>query len=110
MDRNCGLFSTDRMATVEVRHPCTALDHEGVDLGVVIGMKGEDSPQDVAKDHVDGTLTTVVLLFGLLVHGQLWLFCWPMNYLRFFSPPPLKGLCRNDSRLLIPQILHNYGL
>jgi len=98
------------MATVEVQHPCTELDHEGVDLGVVIGMKGEDSLQDLAKDHVDGTLTTVVLLFGLLVHGQLWLFCWPMNYLRFFSPPPLKGLCRNDSRLLIPQILHNYGL
>ncbi|CAK9854872.1 unnamed protein product [Sphagnum jensenii] len=42
------------MATVEVQHPCTALDHEGVDLGVVIGMKGEDSPQDLAKDHVDG--------------------------------------------------------
>jgi 2-keto-4-pentenoate hydratase/2-oxohepta-3-ene-1,7-dioic acid hydratase in catechol pathway len=47
-------FLTDGMATVEVQHPCTALDHEGVDLGVVIGMKGEDSPQDVAKDHVDG--------------------------------------------------------
>jgi hypothetical protein len=83
-------FSTDGMATVEVQHPCTALDHEGVDLGVVIGMKGEDSPQDVAKDHVDGTLTTVVLLFGLLVHGQLWLFCWPMNYLRFFFSSSFK--------------------
>ncbi len=67
-------FSPDGMATVEVQHPSTALDHEGVDLGVVIGMKGEDSPQDLAKDHVDGTLTTVALLFGYWFMGSCGFF------------------------------------